>query len=302
MIDTLSNANPTADDSTGSPAPVSGDDEWPSTTRYARHLADFHDAVGDSYDDWSGGIRRRVAARVVELAHPAKGERVLDIGCGTGTVTELLVERGAEVVGLDISPRLLDLARRRTAGRAHLMQSPAEALVFADGTFEAVTMGDCLVYLRDPRGGLREGRRVLREGGRFALSTARRALATPAQELFFDRLRQLHDRHPVSVPQPPGSRARFGDSDVLVRLLHDAGFTDIALETQVSGGRCATAREWTELMMGAGPLPHALLSVMGEGRRREFEAELTTAMDGLGEDEAWLYHHAYVIALGLRPA
>jgi SAM-dependent methyltransferase len=302
MIDSLSNANPTAADSTESPSRVSGDAEWPSTTLYARHLADFHERVGDGYDDWCGGIRRRVAQRVVELSHPARGERVLDIGCGAGAVTGLLVERGAEVVGLDISPRMLDLARRRVGTAAHLMHGPAEALVFADATFDAVTMGDCLVYLRDPRTGLREACRVLRPGGRFALSTARRALATPAQELFFDHLRRLHRHHPVEVPQPPGDRARFGDADVLLRLLHDCGLADVGLETQVSGGRCASAREWTDLMMGAGPLPHALLAPMGEARRRRFEAELEAGMAGLGEDEAWLYHHAYVVAVALRPA
>ena len=302
MIKTLSNANPTAVDSTESRVAISGDAEWPSTTRYARHLAAFHEAVGEGYDDWSGAIRRRVAARVVELAHPERGERVLDIGCGAGAVTELLVERGAEVIGLDISPQMLDLARRRLGQRARLMRGPAEALVFADATFSAVTLGDCLVYLRDPRAGLREARRVLRPGGRFALSTPRRELSTPAQELFFERLRHLHERHPVEVPQPPGSRARFGDGDVLLGLLHGAGLTDVGLETQVSGGRCASARAWTDLMMGAGPLPHALLSVMGEDRRRRFEAELESAMAELGDDEAWLYHHAYVVAVGLRPA
>jgi len=279
------------------------DAEWPAATRYARHLAEHYDSLGPDYEDWSDAIRHRVAARLVELVAPRSGERVLDVACGAGAVTARICQRvrGGEIMAVDISPRFLDLTRQRLGDRVHLIRAPAEALVFADGTFDVVTMGDALVYLGDPRRGLAEARRVLRPGGRFGLSTVARGLATPAQELYFDLLRDLALRHPVSVPRPPGDRSRFGDEDVLVRLLRHAGFTDVALETTVSGGRTQDAQAWNQLMMGAGPLPHALISVLGPERRQSFEADLDRAMRVLGDNEAYRYHHAYTLAVALRP-
>ena len=64
----------------------------------------------------------------------------------------------------------------------------------------------------------------------------------------------------------------------------------------VTGGRAHTAREWTLLMSGLGPLPHTLLRVLGPRLRAELEAELEEAMAGLGED-AFRYHHAFLFAL-----
>lgn len=229
---------------------------------------------------------------------------MLDIGCGAGAVSAVISERmhnGGEVIAVDISPRFLALARKRLGASVQFLRSPAEALMFADTTFDVATMGDTLVYLGDPQRGLAEAHRVLRPGGRFALSTTARSLATRAQELFFSMLRTLAERHPMAVPAPPGDRSRFGDGDVLGRLLRTAGFTDVALETIVSGGRAPDGRAWTELMMGVGPTPQALISVLGPERRRRFEAEMATAMRELGDEEAFRYHHAYTLAVALRP-
>jgi hypothetical protein len=69
----------------------------------------------------------------------------------------------------------------------------------------------------------------------------------------------------------------------------------------VTGGRAATAREWTDLMMGAGPSSHALLSVLGPSVRADFESDLTERMEQLGEDEAFRYHHPFTLAEAIRP-
>jgi hypothetical protein len=85
------------------------------------------------------------------------------------------------------------------------------------------------------------------------------------------------------------------------RLLSAAGFTDVVTTVMVTGGRVATARAWTDLMMGAGPSSHALLSVLGPSVRAGFETDLTERMRLLGEDEAFRYHHPFTFAAGIRP-
>lgn len=290
--------------SSASTPPASLGSEWPSATRYARHLEAYYGAVNDAYDDWSSGIHRRVAARLIEVASPLPGERLLDVGCGTGLVTQMAAERvgvSGEVFGVDIATRLLEVARRRASPRARFLHVPAEALVFSDCTFDVVTLGDALPYLADPWRALGEARRVLRRGSRIAVSVLHRALATPAQEVFHQLLVALERRHPVVVPRPPGDRTRFGEPEVIAGLLRSAGFSDVVNTTMVTGGRAATAREWTDLMMGGGPSSHALLSVLGPAVRERFEAELAEQMGQLGEDEAFRYHHPYTFAAAIRP-
>ena len=286
------------------PAPrVSLDSEWPSGTRYARHLEAYYDAITDAYEDWSSGIHRRLATRLVEVASPLPGERVLDIGCGTGLVTQMAAEWvgvSGEVIGIDIAGRLLEVARRRASARVRFLHVPAEALVFSDLTFDVVTIGDALPYLADPLRALAEARRVLRRGARIAVSVLDRALSTPAPRVFYLLLLALESRHPVVVPHPPGDRARFGEPEVLAALLRKAGFTEVVTTMMVTGGRAASAREWIDLMMGAGPSSHALLSVLGPVVRERFEAELSERMRGLGEDEAFRYHHPFTFAAAVR--
>jgi ubiquinone/menaquinone biosynthesis C-methylase UbiE len=284
--------------------PASELSEWPSATRYARHLEAYYGAITGAYDDWSSGIHGRLAARLVELASPIPGERVLDIGCGTGLVAQLVAERvgpSGEVIGVDIARRLLEVAARQGSPAVRFLHCPAEALVFSDLTFDLATLGDALAYLSDPWRALEEARRVLRRGARVAVSVLARALSTPAQELYHRLLVALERRHPVVVPRPPGDRTRFGEPEILARMLRSAGFTEVVTTMMVTGGRARDARQWTELMMGAGPSSHALLSVLGPAVRERFERELSEQMGLLGEEEAFRYHHPFTFAVAIRP-
>ena len=66
----------------------------------------------------------------------------------------------------------------------------------------------------------------------------------------------------------------------------------------VTGGRTRSAREWTELMAGAGPLPYTLIKSLGPRYRAELEQEVDLAMDSLGDpDDAFRYHHSYLLAV-----
>lgn len=303
MAESFTYAGAQARESTAPAPPGPAEPEWPSETRYARHLDAYYEAITDAYDDWSSGIHRRLAARLVEVAGPLPGERLLDVGCGTGLVCQLASEWmgvSGEVIGVDIARRLLQVAARRAASRVRFLHVPAEALVFSDLTFDVVTMGDALPYLADPQRALEEAHRVLRRGARIAVSVLDRALTTPAEAVFRILLADLERRSPVVVPRPPGDRSRFGEPEVLARLLRAAGFVDVATTLMVTGGRARGASDWIDLMMGAGPSSHALLSVLGADVRRRFEAELTERMLALGPDEAFRYHHPFAFAAGIR--
>lgn len=94
--------------------------------------------------------------------------RVLDVGCGSGDFCALALDRGATVSGIDASPAMIEIARRRAPG-ADLRVNAMERLPYDDGTFDAVTSFNSLQFPDDPVAVLREWARVLRPGGAIAV-------------------------------------------------------------------------------------------------------------------------------------
>jgi SAM-dependent methyltransferase len=196
---------------------------------------------------------------------------------------------------------MMSIARSKQSKNVQFLGMAAERLVFKPETFDLVTMGQALAYLSDPTDALAEAHRVLRNGGRLAVSCQRRSLSTRAQDLFFQGLAPLARRHYLSLPRYSSERSRFGEPEVLPQLLEGAGFEVTRLTELVTGGRTLDAREWIDLMAGAGPLPYTLIRGLGPRYRTELEAEVESAMESLGDpDDAYRYHHSYLMAVARK--
>jgi ubiquinone/menaquinone biosynthesis C-methylase UbiE len=156
------------------------------------------DDVAEAYDDKrfsQGGrvIDRREKAAVLDALAPLEDKRVLEVACGTGRFTVLLAERGADVVGMDISEAMLEQGRRkaRAAGVAEslaFMQADAGRLPFPDDHFDAVFAMRFFHLAPDPQGFIREMRRVSR------------------QQVFFDTFNRYSFRSIYNWALPMGSR------------------------------------------------------------------------------------------------
>jgi ubiquinone/menaquinone biosynthesis C-methylase UbiE len=111
-----------------------------------------------------GAFVHGMADGVVEWLNPQRGERILDVGCGDGQLTQRLVASGAEVTGVDASAEMAAAACARGVRAVH---ASAEALPFADACFDAVFSNAALHWVRDHDAMLVSVARVLRPGGRF---------------------------------------------------------------------------------------------------------------------------------------
>jgi demethylmenaquinone methyltransferase/2-methoxy-6-polyprenyl-1,4-benzoquinol methylase len=138
-------------------------------TRHARQL---FAPLGSSYDRVGAVLsfgqdprwRRFLVSRL-----PPDGGHVLDVATGTGLVAEALLARGFRVTGLDQSAEMLAQARTRFDDRIELVEASAEALPFADASFDHLTFTYLLRYVDDPAATLRELARVVRPGGTVAM-------------------------------------------------------------------------------------------------------------------------------------
>ena len=125
------------------------------------------------------GAESEIAARdeYVRLLGVAPGERVLDVGCGSGAVTRTLAQRvtpGGRAVGLDASTALLKVARElaNKAGLGAIIEfkdGDCRAIPFPDASFDAVVAATTLSHVPDPRRALAEMVRVTRPGGRVGV-------------------------------------------------------------------------------------------------------------------------------------
>ena len=97
---------------------------------------------------------------IVRLMRPQKGERVLDIGCGTGNHLLLFYRLGLDVTGLDASPYMVDIAKSRLGDKATFKIGSAEDLPFEDNEFDVTTLIITLEFLDNPLTALREAGRV----------------------------------------------------------------------------------------------------------------------------------------------
>jgi len=161
----------------------------------------------------------RVRKLLAEQAACRPGDRVLDVGCGTGSLVVLLkrMQPGAEVVGLDPDPGALAIAGRK-AGRAgvavQLDQGSADALPYAGGTFHRVLSSLMYHHLRGAQKEqmLREVRRVLKPGGTFHLLD----FAGPGTERRGFIASHLHSHRAL----------RDNDQERVLASMHAAGLTD----------------------------------------------------------------------------
>lgn len=242
----------------------------PATTERDPSLASRTSEHFDQFADRYSRLRASsdpldpVTREVAELGD-LRGRRVLDVGCGPGTILGQLVRAyGVDGVGIDASPHMIEAARRETSEIEQFHVARAEQLPFEDASFDAALARWVVHHLDRPRA-LAEILRVLRPGGRLVVTTTDPdAVDTHWMVPFFPSL--------VAI-----ERGRFPSGEALSRELEAAGFHSIRVIPFILDRRLSRD-EALEKLRGRAYSTFALMT------DAEYEAGIAAAEAGLPPD------------------
>jgi len=158
---------------------------------------------------------------LLDAARVGAGTRLLDLACGPGLVAAAASERGALPVGLDFSSAMVAVARVEYPGIS-FREGDAEALPFADVSFDAVVSNFGIHHFPEPVKALREAYRVLAPGGRLAFTIWAAPAENIAWQLLFDAIAAHGDGSAANTPSPGGG---LRDPADVLGLLDAVGFS-----------------------------------------------------------------------------
>jgi SAM-dependent methyltransferase len=237
---------------------------------------------------------RDIHALVVERTDPKPGERVLDAATGTGAVAILAAKRGADVVGEDLAPVLIETARQRAAEEGvevDFQVGDAEDMPYDDASFDVVLSTCGVMFAPDHEAIARELARVTKPGGRLALACWKPETG-------------MHDvfkmMAPFMPPPAPGAGSPFGwgDEQHVRELLGDA--FELEFEEHDSPLTLASGEEYWELFSTSYGPTKTVVEALDPERREEFHRAWVAFGEARREGDAMVHHREYLLTLGTR--
>jgi ubiquinone/menaquinone biosynthesis C-methylase UbiE len=175
-----------------------------------------HNAAG--YEQLMGRWSQKLALPFIEFAGLADGEKILDVGCGTGSLTFALARAAdlSEIAAIDYSPVFVEeTIRRNTSPRIKISQADACSLPFKDGTFDRALALLVLHFVPEAEKAVAEMRRVVRPGGTVAAAVWDHLGGMPVMRMMIDTAaalseagRQLRNRYCFQPMMQPGEMKR----------------------------------------------------------------------------------------------
>ncbi len=248
-------------------------DSSPVATPEGGRVETQWDRVSEWYDRMlaekgSDHYERVLVPGVLAMLEPRPGERVLDVACGQGIIARAVAEKGAEVVGVDASPRLIERAAERSGGGTRFLVGDAQRLADAipeqDRPFDAAACVMALMNIEDLAATMRGVSGMLRPGGRFVAVILHPAFrsprlsawgwegASPATQRQFRRVDAYLSEATIPITMNPGEHA--GGADAVVTTTYHRPLASYFNAAGQAGLVADALEEWaSERRSGPGP-------------------------------------------------
>jgi ubiquinone/menaquinone biosynthesis C-methylase UbiE len=237
----------------------------------------------EAHSEYVDARSAALTARMLEIAAPQPGDRVLELACGAGGVglaAASLVGETGEVVLSDVAEEMLAIAGARAAARGltnvRTRQLDLEEINEPDASYDVVLCREGLMFATDHARACREIARVLRTGGRVAIATWGPRAENPWLGIVLD---EVGAQLGMQVP-PPGIPGPFAlaDGAALAELLRAAGLTDVAVDAfPMSQDASSFDDWWTRTSALAGPIA-GILAALDNDSAQALRARLEQAV------------------------
>jgi SAM-dependent methyltransferase len=226
-------------------------------------------AAGKAYEPYVGRWSRLIARQFLAWLGAPAGMRWLDVGCGTGALSQTILKTASpsSVCGIDLSQNYIDYARERTAdGRAQFDLGDAQALPYPDESYDVVVSGLALNFVPRPAVAVSEMVRVARGGAAVAIYVWDYAGEMQLMRYFWDAAGTLD---PAAIELDEGRRFPLCHPNALAQLFQDSGLRNVEARAIDAPTVFHDFDDyWTPFLGGQGPAPSYAMS-LSDDRRRE---------------------------------
>jgi SAM-dependent methyltransferase len=218
-----------------------------------------------------------VTAALLRALAPQPGDEVLELAGGTGDVAEALAGRVARVVSTDLSPAMVEAARRRGLPGVEHRVMDMQQIDAPDASFDAVVARFGYMLAPDPALALRETRRVLKPAGRLAFATWAPAKRNPWATAYGPVLIERG----IQEPPQPGEPGQFalGEPERIEQLVRGAGFSEVAVEEVPVEFRFLRWDDYRHLVTSLGASLRETLEQLDESTRLEVDEAARTRIE-----------------------